>query len=117
MPYDEQLAQRFRDALADRDTMPATTEKNMMGGICFFVNGNMLGGASKTKDGEPRFMLRVGKELEELALAREGAMPVVLGKRRMGGMVFVEADKCNDRQLTDWILLALKFVGELPAKP
>ena len=117
MAYDEELTQRFRDAMVEVDPKYLVTEKSMMGGVCLFVDGKMLGGADRTSEGEPRFMFRVGKEREDQALKWPGVIPVVLGKRRMGGMVFVEADQCSDQQLVDWVGLALEFVGELPAKP
>jgi len=113
MAYDEELSQRFRDALGG---MVAITEKRMMGGVCFMLNGNMVGGADRSKSGERRFMFRVGKDLQAEALERTGAMPVVLGKRSMGGMVFVDAEDCTDTQLTDWIALTLQFTSKLPAK-
>ena len=113
MAYDEHLSARFRDACAG---LAGLSEKRMMGGLCFLVNGNMLGGADRTKSGAPRFMFRVGKDNEAEALSRPGAQPVEMGGRRMGGLVFVAADACTDDQLKDWVALALRFVGGLPAK-
>lgn len=43
----------MRAALAG---VSGVVEKRMMGGVCFLVNGNMLGGADKG-----RYMFRVGK--------------------------------------------------------
>jgi TfoX/Sxy family transcriptional regulator of competence genes len=57
MAHDEDLAARFRDGLAG---MAGVSEKRMMGGVCFFLHGNMIGGADRTKSGERRFMFRVG---------------------------------------------------------
>jgi len=113
MAYDEDLTNRFRDALGG---MVAITEKRMMGGVCFFLNGNMIGGADRSKTGERRFMFRVGKDLEGEALTRPGAIPLVMGNRRMGGMIFVDAEECTDGQLADWISLTLQFTSKLPAK-
>ena len=87
-----------------------------MGGMCFFVNGNMLGGASGAKDWSRTFMFRVGKDNEAEALSRPHAIPVELGPRRMGGMVFVDADQTDDAALADWVALALSFAGNLPPK-
>ncbi len=67
--YDEHVAQRFRDTLAGGE---GVSEKRMMGGLCFLVNGNMVGGADQTKSGQRRFMFRIGKESDEAA----AAMPV-----------------------------------------
>lgn len=113
MAYDEDLACRFQSALTGTDGI---SEKRMMGGICFFHHGNMIGGADRAKSGERRFMFRVGKENEAEALNRDGAMPVAFGKRRMGGMVFVDEAVCDDKILKDWVALALRFVSALPPK-
>jgi hypothetical protein len=59
MAVDEGLNEIYRSALVD---VPGVTEKKMMGGVCFMVNGNMLGGAHREKDGTGYFMFRVGKE-------------------------------------------------------
>ncbi len=113
MAYDERLAVRFRDALAG---MVGISEKRMMGGLCFFLNGNMLGGADRTKTGTDRFMFRVGKDNEEEALQRDGAAIVELGGRRMGGLIFVDENLCDDAALKDWVSLARGFVASLPPK-
>ena len=112
MAYDEILTERFRNALGH----PSAVEKRMMGGVCFMLNGNMLGGADRTKDGDRRFMFRVGKDNEDEALSRPGAMVMEMGGRRMSGLIFVDADKCDEAQLKSWIALARGFVDTLPAK-
>jgi len=88
----------------------------MMGGTCFFINGNMLGGADRTKEGEGRFMFRVGKDNEAQALTRKGAAVMVQGGRRMGGLIFVSEGVCDKKALRDWVALAQDFVGTLPPK-
>jgi len=88
----------------------------MMGGVCFLKNGNMIGGADRQKDGSGRFMFRVGKENEEQALARKGASVMEQGGRRMSGLIFVNEDDCNDKDLKEWVALALSFVSKLPPK-
>lgn len=113
MAYDDALAHRFRAALQD---FPDVDEKRMMGGVCFFSNGNMIGGADRTKEGLRRLMFRVGKDQMGEALARPGAEPVELGGRMMNGFVFVAAEACDDQELRAWIALAMRFVSTLPAK-
>ncbi len=113
MAYDEELASRFRSALTDMD---GVSEKRMMGGICFFHHGNMIGGADRAKSGERCFMFRVGKDSEVEALSRRGATPVEFGARRMGGMVFVDASECDEEAIKSWIALTLQFVSALPPK-
>ncbi len=113
MAVDEVLTQLFRDATVG---LNGITEKRMMGGICFLLNGNMLGGADRKKTGEGRFMFRVGKEGEAEALSRKGAIIMEQGGRRMSGMIFVAEKECEATALREWVSLAVRFVGDLPAK-
>ena len=113
MAYDEALAQRLRDGLRG---VKGVSEKRMMGGLCVLVNGNMLGGVDRAKAGGDRFMFRVGKENEAEALRRPGASIVDMGGKRLGGLIFVEAEACGDPALRKWLALALGFVGKLPRK-
>ena len=92
MAYDEELTDRFRDTLGGQVDI---SEKRMMGGVCFFLSGNMIGGADRAKDGKGRFMFRVGKDNEKEALFRDGATIVQQGGRRMGGLVFVDEEACD----------------------
>ncbi|MGE0667690.1 MAG: TfoX/Sxy family protein [Sphingomonadales bacterium] len=110
---DDPLVIRFRESLGG---LPGISEKSMMGGICFFLDGNMIGGVDRWDGGRGRFMFRVGKDSEAEALTRDGASSVVMGGRRMGGMVFVEEDACDGEALGGWIGMSLGFVGTLPAK-
>ena len=112
--YDEELSDRLRDAL---EGMAGVSEKRMMGGLCFMLNGNMLGGAHREKSGEQFFMFRVGKESESAALSRPGARPMQLGDRSpMRGFVFVDASLCDDSQLKGWVSMALAYISTLPSK-
>ncbi len=113
MAYDEELSGRLRAAL---EGLAGISEKRMMGGHCFFVDGNMLAGADRSKNGEGRFMFRVGKDQEAEAVARPGASVMEFGGRRMGGLIFVAEEACQDESLQAWVALALRFVGSLPPK-
>ena len=113
MPLDEALNTRMRDALAAH---AGITEKRMMGGLCFFLGGNMLCGARRHKDGVRRFMFRVGKAQEAAALADPNARAVVHGNRRLGGFIHVEAAACDDEALRRWLGLCLAHAAALPAK-
>ncbi len=113
MAHDELLSMRFRDALPPRK---GYTEKKMMGALCFMLNGNMIGGADRTKDGQGRFLFRIGKDNYENALERKGARPMIMGGRTMSGFVFVDEKDCKAKALSDWIHLALAFVETLPKK-
>lgn len=110
---DPELSERMRAALG---TGAEFTEKQMMGGTCFFLNGNMVGGADRSKDGERRFMFRVGKDNVERA-AELGAMgQLLLGDRVMPGFYFVDAKRCDDVLLGKWLALALENARSLPPK-
>ena len=113
MAYDEHLANRFRSML---EGMEGISEKRMMGGVCFLLDGNMIGGADRTKAGQGRFMFRVGKDNEAAGQALPGAMPMVQGGRRMRGLFFVAEEDCTPEVMARWMELALEFVATLPKK-
>jgi hypothetical protein len=114
MAYDEEVSERMRQALSG---VAGITEKRMMGGLCFMLRGNMLGGAHREKSGERLFMFRVGRENEAEALARPHARPMQFGSRRAtGGFVFVDADRTNEVSLKSWIKLAMSYVSPMAPK-
>ncbi len=114
MAVDDTLNKQFYKALGKRK---GVTEKRMMGGNCFMLDGNMVGGADRhAKTGNGRFMFRVGKSGESEALSFPGTEIVEQGGRRMGGLIFVDADNCSELHLKALAKLALSFVKTLPAK-
>jgi hypothetical protein len=113
MAYDEQLTNQFREALGKQNSL---TEKKMMGGMCFLLDGNMVGGADRTKDGQGRFMFRVGKDNDAIAADLPGAREMIMGGRRMSGLYFVAEDDCTPEVMTQWIGLALGFATSRPPK-
>lgn len=113
MAHDAELAARLRGLV---EGLPGLSERRMMGGVCFFVNGNMIGGADRTKAGRRRFMFRVGKANQERAEALGGGEAVVQGGRRMGGFYFVDADAVADATVREWLSLAVGHAMALPAK-
>lgn len=109
MAYDEGLAQRVRESLADR---PDATEKKMFGGLCFLLGGNMACGIV----GE-ELMLRVGPDAYESTLARPHAREMDFTGRSLRGMVYVGVDGlAGDDALREWVGLAVAFAGSLPPK-
>ena len=113
MAYDDALADRFRAALRGRDGI---SEKRMMGGLCLFANGNMIGGVDRSRDGTGRFMFRVGKGNAQAAEQLPGAELVVMGGRRMAGFYFVAEQDCGADMLEKWVALALGNALSLPPK-
>ena len=113
MAYDEETAQRMRSALSGLEGL---SEKRMMGGLCFLVNGNMIGAADRPKDGAARFMFRIGKDNQAAGNALPGAEPLIQGGRRMSGFFFVDEAGCEDSHLKQWLSLALSHAMSLPPK-
>jgi TfoX/Sxy family transcriptional regulator of competence genes len=104
------LAERVRELVGHR---PGITEKNMFGGLTFLLNGHILVGCKK--DG--RILLSVGKENNEAALARPGAVAMEHNGRSMTGFVWVDADAIeDDDDLQSWVDFAYKAVGSKSEK-
>jgi hypothetical protein len=113
MAADECLNEIYRSAL---DQVSGVTEGKMMGGVCFMVNGNMLGGAHRDKDGTGYFIFRVGKENASAADKIGGGEVMKQGGRIMSGLYFVGADDCPDALFEEWTSLALSHALSLPPK-
>ena len=109
MAYDEVLAERVRELLADRTDV---TERRMFGGLAFMVGGHMACGVS---GGD--LMVRVGKEGYADALGRAHAREMDFTGRSSNTMVYVDADgTADDGALRAWVERAVAFVGTLPPK-
>ncbi len=110
MAYDEELAERTRQALSERAEFE---EKKMFGGVAFMVNTHMACGVM----GED-LMVRVGKDNHEDALAR-GAREMDFTGRPMRSMVVVPAQVLAEvGVLADWVERAVEFArSEAPKKP
>ncbi|MBW4709092.1 TfoX/Sxy family protein [Roseobacter sp. YSTF-M11] len=113
MPYDEELTTRMRRAL---EAHVGISEKRMMGGNCFFLNGNMISGARRDKHGVRRFMFRVGKDHEAQALSDPHAQPVIHGTRKLGGFILVANDDCDTETLKKWLSICLEHAAAMPPK-
>lgn len=110
--FDEALTNRMRAAFGERESI---TEKRMMGGVCFFLGGNMVCGADRSKEGERRFMFRVGKGNAAAAALPQGT-PMFLGDRPMRGFYFVDGERRDDELLHRWLDVALSHARSLPPK-
>ncbi len=107
--FDEGLAQRIREHLAERANV---AEKKMFGGLAFLIDENMCIGVLGNE-----LIVRVGVEAVDLALARPGARIFDFSGRPMKGWVTVEPDALSgDQMLATWVDDALGFVGTLPPK-
>ena len=109
MAYNEKLANRAREIISA--THNITEEKKMFGGLCFMVNDKMCVGMESE-----RMMLRIGPEVYEEVIEKEGCQPMDFTGKIMKGYVFVDADALKTKkQLDYWIQLALAFNAK--AKP
>jgi TfoX/Sxy family transcriptional regulator of competence genes len=107
--YDENLAARIRGVLAKRTDV---VEKKMFGGLCFMVNGAMCCGLTKTD-----FMVRVGPDQYDDALAQSHARPMDFTGRPLAGMVYVAPEGTRSAAtLAKWIARGVSFVSSLPPK-
>jgi TfoX/Sxy family transcriptional regulator of competence genes len=110
MAYDEDLANRLRELLADED---AITEKKMFGGLAFLLRGNMSVSAS----GKGGLLARIDPADTDAALARNHVTRMVMGGRSMDGWVRVAPEGIRTkRQLSAWVDRSLAFVRTLPPK-
>ena len=109
MPFNESLAARIRDALARKKGIE---EKKMFGGVCFFLNGNMLVGVWREF-----FIARLGSDQGEDALLEPHVKKMDITGKPMKGWVMIEPEGVeDDEQLKNWIQRATKFVRTLPKK-
>jgi TfoX/Sxy family transcriptional regulator of competence genes len=109
MAFDQGLAQRMREQLADTG---GVTERQMFGGLAFLVDGNMCVGVI----GE-ELIARVGLDATDAALERPGSRLFDFSGRPMKGWITVAPDALEDDDaLAAWIDDALGFVRTLPPK-
>lgn len=109
MAYDRALAQRLRRLLK---TEPSITERELFGGLGFFVRGNMACGVI-----ERRLIVRVGPQAYEECLRAPGAQVFDDSGRPMRGWVTVAPRAiATPASLRAWVGRGLAFARTLPAK-
>src|SRR3954452_6338615 len=97
MPYDEDLANRIRELMADE---PGVTEMRMFGGLAFLLGGNMSVAAS----GQGGLMVRVDPAQTEALLGEPGAQLCEMRGRGMDGWLRVDAERVGTQaQLEPWV--------------
>lgn len=110
MPYDEQLAERIRAAIAAE---PGVTERKMFGGLGFMVDGHMAVAAGS--DGAA--MLRVDPDSSADLLARPGVTPMEMRGRPMTGWLHLApAALATDESLAAYVATGVAYVRTLPPK-
>jgi TfoX/Sxy family transcriptional regulator of competence genes len=110
MAYDEDLANRIRELVADE---PGLTEQKMFGGLAFLIGGNMSVSAS----GQGGLLLRIDPEQTEELVAKPHAHPFVMRGRAMDGWLRVEPEGIKTkRQLERWVQRGVSHARSLPPK-
>jgi TfoX/Sxy family transcriptional regulator of competence genes len=104
MAYNEKVADRIREILAERN-LKKVSEKNMFGGVAFMVNDKMCVGVIGDD-----MMARIDPEIYELALEKKGIRPMDFTGKPMKGYIYVDKTGMSKKpQLAFWIDLALDF--------
>ncbi len=107
MAYDEALAARVRDLLADE---PDITEQRMFGGLAFLVGGRM----SVAAVGRGGLMVRCEPDRTEERLAEPHAQPFEMRGKELSGWLHVDADGLDDDALERWVGIGLDHARCLP---
>jgi TfoX/Sxy family transcriptional regulator of competence genes len=109
MAYDEDLANRIRELMAD---LPVT-EKQMFGGLAFLVGGHMAVAAS----GQGGLLVSCEHGDTAELLAKPHAEPMVMRGKEMEGWVRVGAEGVRTRrQLDPWVRRGIARAQALPPK-
>ena len=102
MAYNEKLADRIRERLAE---LPTVEEKAMMGGLTFMVNDKMCVGIIKDE-----LMCRIDPEIHDAVIEKTGCRTMEFTKRPMKGYVMIDNSGLNtDKEFDFWIRLSLDF--------
>jgi TfoX/Sxy family transcriptional regulator of competence genes len=108
--YDEDLANRIREVLADQS---AITEKSMFGGLAFLLHGHMSVAAS----GQGGLLVRVDPEASDQLVSRPQTELMVMRGRAMPGWIRVAPEGVRTkRQLEGWVRRGVEFARTLPPK-
>jgi TfoX/Sxy family transcriptional regulator of competence genes len=105
MAYDEALAERVRQLLAERDDV---VEKRMVGGLSFVVGGSLCCGVNNMG-----LVVRVGADGRAQALAQPHVQPLMMGKKVVAGFVCVAPAGCRGAGLRRWVKTGLAVVATL----
>jgi len=111
MAYNEQLADRVRASLAEKDV--DLSEKRMFGGLCFMVDEKMC--ICVEKD---RLMIRIDPAIYENLLEAGECYPMDFTGKPMKGYVYVdEGNLGSTTRFNYWIELALDYNKSAKASP
>ncbi|MFC1887853.1 TfoX/Sxy family protein [Candidatus Cloacimonadota bacterium] len=109
MPYDEGLFIRITELLDGEIEFEA---KKMFGGICYLLNGNMLGGIINDE-----LIIRAGKENHEELLKLDHTRVFDITGKVMKGWILVEPEGIDSSvKLRSWLEKGITFAQSLPPK-
>jgi TfoX/Sxy family transcriptional regulator of competence genes len=111
MPYNEQLADRVREALMDEGEI---IEKRMFGGLCFMLNDKMCMCVNQTE-----LMCRISPDRFDEVIERPATRPMIHNGKTAKNFVYVESDNVKSKKDFDfWLKAALDYnkVAQ-PSKP
>ena len=104
MAYNEQLANRVRELIAERISAEVE-EKLMFGGVSFMVRDKIAVGVKSD-----RILVRIAPEIFDAEALGEGCIPMIHGGREMKGFLFVTDDVLGTRgKLKRWVDLAMDY--------
>ena len=109
MAYDEQLAARIRDLVADETGL---TEKKMFGGLAFLVEGNMAVAAS----GQGGLLVRIDPAESAELVETTPATEMEMRGRSMAGWLRLDSADVEDEELSAWVDRGVSFARSLPPK-
>jgi TfoX/Sxy family transcriptional regulator of competence genes len=110
MAYDEDLANRIRELLADEH---GVSEMSMFGGLAFLIGGNMAAAAS----GQGGLLVRSDPAEGEALLSCAHVSAMVMRGREMRGWLRVDAEALpSKRQLEPWVRRGVALARSLPPK-
>jgi len=108
--YDEDLADRIRDLVADEADL---SEQKMFGGLAFLVGGNMAVAAS----GQGGMMVRVDPAESDTIVVRTDARPIKMRGKPMRGWLRIDSESlATKRQPSRWVTLGTTYARSLPTK-
>jgi hypothetical protein len=109
MAYDEALAARIRDLLADE---AGVAEKKMFGGLAFLINGNLAVAAS----GQGGLLARVDPAESAELVETTPATEMEMRGRSMAGWLRLESAELESNELVPWVNRGVAYARSLPAK-
>jgi TfoX/Sxy family transcriptional regulator of competence genes len=110
MAYDEKLAQRIRELVADKRGL---TEQKMFGGLAFLIGGNMAVAAS----GQGGLLVHVDPAESDRLVETTNAYLMEMRGRSMRGWLRVDSEHLRTkRELAKWVERGTAYASSLPAK-